>query len=63
MAGRLPHLAIVTPICNDFEAFRALCAEIGTAAGGAVHARLGHRHRRWLVEAVDAGCRACRREP
>jgi len=33
MAGRLPHLAIVTPICNDFEAFRALCAEIGTAAG------------------------------
>src|SRR6266550_2637033 len=32
MANRMPHLAIVTPIFNDFAAFRTLCAEIGEVA-------------------------------
>ncbi len=34
MATRMLNLAVVTPIFNDFEAFRTLCAEIGKAAAG-----------------------------
>jgi len=32
MGDRVPHLAIVTPIFNDFPAFKTLCAEIGEVA-------------------------------
>ena len=33
MVNRVLHLAIVTPIFNDFEAFQTLRAEIGEVAG------------------------------
>jgi hypothetical protein len=33
VVNRMPHLAIVTPIFNDFAAFRTLCMEIDKVAG------------------------------